>query len=84
MVMAQKKYRCPRCSGSLLWSLSNGRLGSSSEIICSNNATSSRIDWRQTSEIFCFWKGKVIRKKDGSVEFYEKNGTTLLKSFSSN
>ena len=83
MDMAQKIYRCPQCGGSLEWSLSNGRSGSSSEIICSNNVTSSRIEWQQTDEIFCFWKGKAIRKKDGSVAFYEKNGTTLLKSFSS-
>ena len=84
MVKAQKKFRCPQCGGSLEWYLSNGKPGSSSEIICSNNATSSRIEWRQTGETFRFWKGKAVRKKDGSVGFYEKNGTTLLKSFSSN
>ncbi len=84
MAVNQSKYRCPLCGGSLVWSLTNFRVGSSSEIICSNNSSSSRIDWKPRGDIFCRWKGKVVRKLDGSVAFYKEDGVSLLKSFSSN
>ena len=57
----------------------NGRAGSKSSVVCSNNLISSRIDCKPRLEKFCTWSGFVIRQKDGSVRLFNSDGISFLR-----
>ena len=76
------QYRCPSCGGSLRWSMVNGRVGASTDVICANNVAATRVSWNpKVFKMFCHWEGKVVRQKDGSVKYYYKDGITILRPY---
>ena len=64
------KKKCPVCEGTVIWSMNNLEIGASSVVTCSNNASTSRIDWVVEGAVICEWTGKVVRMKDGSFQFF--------------
>ena len=75
----QYAYHCPECSAPVIWSLSNGRPGSTGTTKCANNLTTSRADWRPGKTRFCNWSGLAVRREDGRVDLFLKDGTTRLR-----
>jgi hypothetical protein len=76
-------YRCPLCDSPVIWFHNNNRPGSTSEIKCANNITSSRIDWDPKTAYICDWKGVAVRQKNGSIALYYAGEQRRLKLFPS-
>ena len=70
MVNRDLKYICPLCKGKVIWHLNNRSAGATASAVCTNNMSSSRIDWKVNSSIICDWEGKVVRNSDGTIEVY--------------
>jgi hypothetical protein len=66
--------RCPECGSRIKWSLGLSRHGTESTVHCSNSLVASRLDMQSLEDLkVCFWKGYVVRQKDGGVRFRDKN-----------
>jgi hypothetical protein len=70
--------KCPKCGSSIRWNHWSSEDGSKSNAHCSNGLTASRVSVASLQELnICFWKGYVIRQKDGGVRFKDANGEWL-------
>tara|TARA_B100000131_G_C17961061_1_gene550453 strand:+ start:321 stop:557 length:237 start_codon:yes stop_codon:yes gene_type:complete len=76
--MDGENYKCPKCSGSLIWSIG---LGKKSRVVCSNNPAATRVDFILRNQSFCHWKGYVKRQQGGKVVFFDEDGYTMLRRF---
>ena len=62
--------KCPKCNADIRWSLRSAKVGTKAVAYCANSLISSRESINQLREIrVCFWKGFVVRQKDGGVRF---------------
>jgi len=64
------KKECPKCGGSIVWSMNNLKIGASSIVTCTNGVGASRVDWNAKESVICDWSGKVVRLGNGKFQFY--------------
>ena len=70
--------KCPDCGSIIKWSLISPKSGAESVVHCSNNLAASRIGIQELKDLkACFWKGYVVRQKDGGIRFKNKNNEWL-------
>jgi len=74
--MDSKDYRCPKCQGGLIWAIG---VGKRSRVTCTNNPSSTRVDFILKDQKFCHWKGYVKRDKIGNLVFLDEDGYTMLR-----
>jgi len=74
--MSERKYVCPRCGSYLIWS-HNGAPAQKTRLICGNNVTASRLDFRLRDLHFCSWTGICEKDKNGKILFKDQNGIRL-------
>ena len=71
----QWNNKCPECDSVIKWNHVSSKSGTKSIVHCSNNLIASRIHIKSLRDIkSCFWKGYVVRQKDGGIRFSNKNG----------
>lgn len=70
--------KCPKCRSDIRWSLSSSRTGATSVAYCANNLFSSRESMSRLKDIkVCFWKGSVVRQKDGGIRFKNSDSSWI-------
>ena len=74
--MPIERYVCPDCGSHLVWT-HHGKNETASRVVCGNNPTSSRADFKFESAHFCFWVGVCYRDKSGNIILKNSDGTLL-------